>query len=138
MLPFLLAAPALAMNVDLQYQPPDGRDVFVQFTDVEVGVERVVEVPCGKAPTCRLGVTVTPREEKWLLVVTVDEVRDPLLGREKVERVVAPTFLLGSGAVVSFFSGRQAPIPGTDPVTWSFGGIHMQAFVTPTVSTAAK
>src|SRR5687768_7283498 len=121
-----LLAPAHATDVVVQYQPPVGRNAFVRFTEVQVGQERAVEVPCGKAPACRLSVTLTPQDADWRVQVRVDEVRRPLFGDERVDLVVQPTFVVASGRVASFFTGGQGPIQGTSPTVWWEQGIHLQ------------
>jgi hypothetical protein len=130
MLPWLLlAAPAFATDVLLQVLPDGGRDAFVRFTDVVPGVMQMTELPCAKAPTCRLSVTLAPAGDEWRVSVRVEAVRPRLFGPAQITIVMEPTFTVAAERMASAFQGYQEPIGGTSPQAWQMRGLHVQAYV---------
>lgn len=125
----LFAAPALALDVDLHVAPKEGASPWVTFHDVVPGVEQSVTVPCARAPTCRLSVTVTPEGEQFRVAVNASEVRRGWLGGERTTLIGCPTFVVPGDQLAEFFVGDETPVAGTNPVAFVESGLHIQARV---------
>ena len=130
MIPLLaLIAPAFAIDVDLHVSPPRGQDAWVTFHGVTPGTEQTANVPCARAPSCRLAVTITPEGEQWRIAVNVSEVRRGLFGEERLSLVGQPTFVAPAEQVAVFFMGGEEGVGGSNSVAFNEKGLHIQACV---------
>lgn len=132
MIPTLLLAslPALAMDVNVRVLPTKGDALAMQFHDVVLGQERVVEVPCALAKACRVSLLLTAEgEDAWRVSVKVEEQKRRILGRGEYALVVHPTFVTTTGTTAEMFMGGQMPIAdGGTPVVIEYG-LHVSALV---------
>ena len=130
-----LVAPALAIDVDVHVSPPKGQDAWVTFHGVTPGTEQTVNVPCARAPSCRLAVTITPEGEQWRIAVNVSEVHRGLLGGERLALIAQPTFVAAAEQVATFFTGGELAVRASNPATFQEQGLHIQACVRTTSPT---
>ena len=124
-----LIAPALAIDVDLHVSPPKGQDVWVTFHGVTPGTEQTVNVPCARAPSCRLSVTISPEGDQWRIAVNATEVRRGLFGGERLSLIAQPTFVAPAEQTAVFFMGGEEAVAGSDGVAFNEKGLHIQACV---------
>lgn len=130
LLPTLLLAVATAapLELDVTVVREVGHTASLRLRELDPGVERTVEAPCGRAPVCRIVATVMPVGASWRVSVKVTEVRRGLFGERDVT-VANPTFLVPTGVTAEMFSGREIGFGG-DQRDVAQVGLHVQVRVT--------